>query len=270
MMTAIDKWLRYYHPLLRGRFGFFLSADQPKREAWHQGLGVTGGRFWVRIHGGHDLRRRAIDPVTGDDAAGASAGAVSDDPSDVSSFGALVGRSDGPNAAVTTFPWVGHAAGAAYRYALTVMGAGGVSDGADAPTAIAAFDATGAWTGPTPNPVGGLAVAPEAGGTFSLTWTYDEAGQAAPPELFEIYNDTGSPGSVDFDSVVATVPYSWRQGSFQWTSGPFTHDARVYWAVRAASSSGAAGLSSAVAFGVASAALLPAPDDVRVSRGRMC
>ena len=57
-MAALDQWLTYYRPLFRGRFDFFLSADKPMREGWHQALGLTGGRFWARVHGGHDLRRR--------------------------------------------------------------------------------------------------------------------------------------------------------------------------------------------------------------------
>ncbi len=267
-MNAIDKWLRYYHPLFHGRFDFALSAKLSHREAWHQGLGMTGGRFWVRLRGGHDLRRRSIDAITGKDVVASSTETSGNHPSDVRRLGVLVGRSDGPSAAATTFPWVGHKAGAAYRYGLTVMGAGGVADGTEAPTATVTWDATGTWAGPTPNPVGGMAVAAQAGGAFGLTWTYDEAGQAAAPGQFEIFNDSGSPGSVDFDTVVATVPYGWRQGFFRWTSGAFAHDARVHWAVRAVSSGGAAGVASPVAFGVASAAAPPAPAPIRVSQAR--
>ncbi|MFH1419449.1 MAG: hypothetical protein ABII12_14330 [Planctomycetota bacterium] len=243
MTSQLEKWLRYFSPLFRGRFDFLLSSATPCREAWHQGLGLTGGRFWVRVIGGHDLRR-TISPVSG------WKPSLSD---------ALVGRSDGPSASVTTFPWVNHAAGANYGYGLTVVGAGGVADAGDAPVARASFDDEGALVGPAPNAACDLAVESVAGGRFILRWTYDERDEEAAPAAFRLFNDAGSPGEVNHDTVVATAPYRTRRGYFNWTSDAFAGGSRVRWAVRAVSADGAEGPASNVAFGVAAAAMPDAP-----------
>jgi hypothetical protein len=248
MATQLAKWLAFYSPLLRGRFDFFLSASGPRREAWHQGLGLTGGRFWVRVVGGHDLRRVA-----------GPAPAWSLSPSDV-----LVGRSDGASASVTTFPWVGHAAGAEYVYGLPVVGAGGVADTIGAPLVRAVFDQGGALVGPAPNAIRDLAVDPLSGGRFTLRWTYDETDEETAPAEFQVYNDVGSFGSVNFDAVVATVTYQLRRGYFGWTSAAFADGSRVTWAVRAASASEPEGPASPPVLGVAVAALPAAPEDVRI------
>jgi len=243
MIPQLTKWLRYFSPLFRGRFDFHIASTTPRREAWNQGLGLTGGRFWVRLAGGHDLRR-TISPVSG------WTPSLSD---------ALVGRSDGPGASVTTFPWIKHAAGANYGYGLTVVGAGGVQDVADAPVVRASFDDEGALVGPAPNAACDLAVEPVAGGRFLLRWTYDERDEEAAPATFRLFNDAGSPGEVDYDTVVATASYRIRRGYFNWTSDAFTDGSRVRWAVRAVSAEGVEGPESNVAFGVAAAAMPDAP-----------
>lgn len=253
-MGALSKWLRYYQPLFRGRFDFFPGGSGPRLEAWHQGLGMTGGRFWVRVAGGHDLRRR---DVTGsaacpDSEADGTSGSES-------SPGALVGRADGRSSSVTTFPWVAHEAGRSYAYSLLVVGAGGVAEAGDAPRVRLTFDGAGALVGPAPNGVCDLSVEPISGGRFRLVWTYDEKDQGAAPVEFQLFNDAGSPGVINFGVVVATAPYRFRQGSFAWESGGFSHDERVEWAVQAVSSAGIAGALSAKAFGVARAALPEAP-----------
>lgn len=249
MATQLKKWLTYYGPLLGGRFDFFLSAQGPRRESWHQGLALTGGRFWVRVEGGHDLRR-AVGPVSG---------------GSPSSSDVLVGRSDGPSAAVTTFPWVGHVAGTEYQYGLSVVGAGGVADTAGASVVRAAFDENGALIGPAPNAVGALAVEPLSGGRFVLRWTYDETDQEAAPTAFHVYNDVGSFGAINYEVVVATVAYHLRRGYFDWTSEAFADGSRVTWAVRAVSTAGTQGPASPTALGVAVAALPGPPQGVRVT-----
>lgn len=248
-MTALDKWLAYYRPLFRGRFDFILAADKPIREGWHQALGLTGGRFWVRVRGGHDLRRRDYDATT-------TALALS---------GVLVGRADGRAAVVTTFPWVNHQAGRGYDYELIAVGAGGAVETRDAPGQRLSFDNDGALVGPEPNPVCDLAVDALPGGQFRLRWAYDETNEEAPPATFDIFNDAGTPGTINDAIVVATVPYQFRQGFFSWLSAGFAHDTHLYWSVRAVSADGVAGEMSAAAGGSARAALPPAPADVRVS-----
>jgi len=195
---------------------------------------MTGGRFWVRTRGGHDLRRT-------EDAGG---GEPASDP-------VLVGRSDGRAATITTFPWVCHRAGAVYTYALTVVGAGGVSDAGGAPVVVAAFDAAGEVIGPAPNPVRHLAASAASAGRVALRWTYDEEGEEAAPSEFRAYNDAADPGSIDWMTPVATMPYRRRRGCFAWTSESFDDGVRLNWAVRAVSANGVKGPASNVAFAVA-------------------
>ncbi len=275
MLTQLQKWLAFYSPLLRGRFDFTSalagrarllpsrgtdangSRLLPSREAWHQGLALTGGRFWVRLRGGHDLRR-IVGPAA-DWTASRSDAMVGCSGALAKRAGVLVGRADGPAETVTTFPWVCHAADTEYRYALSVVGAGGVMDFADAPQARAAFDADGALVAPAPNRVGDLVVRPLSGGRFELRWTYDETDEETPPAQFRIYSDAGSPGTIDYDIPVGTVPYRFRRGFFAWTSPPFADGTRLTWSLRAASSTGPEGPPSPPAFAVARAACPPPP-----------
>ena len=224
-MNQIEKWMRYYRPLFQGRFEFFRSADRPKNGPWHQGLSMTNGRFWVRTRGGHDLRRR--------DADGQSPCAQDRPACDI-----LVGRSDGPNAALTTFPWVEHIAARSYLYTLRAIGAGGVAEQQQTSNLRLTFDDSGNLLGPSPNTVCALAVESVSNGRFRLRWTYDETDEETSPTAFHVFNDDGSSGTINYDVVVATVPYRVRQGYFHWTSTGFAHDVRVTWSVRAASDQG--------------------------------
>jgi hypothetical protein len=225
MTGQLAKWLRYYSPLFRGRFDFFLSADAPRREAWHQGLDLTGGRFWIRLLGGHDLRRKE-----------GSAGQGEPSSSDV-----LAGRSDGRSATVTTFPWVPHRAGVEYLYGLTAVGGGGVA-GTDCPPVVrAVFDDDGELRPPAPNVVQDLVVEPLNGGRFHLRWMYDERDQEVQPQEFEVYSDAASPGEVNYAAVVAAVPYQFRRGGFSWISEPFVDGSRVTWGVRSVAAGGTKG-----------------------------
>ena len=123
-MSQLAKWLNWYSPLFAGRFDFFTSATAPQFNALSRGLILTRGRFWVRVHGGHDLRR-ALERLP----------ALSDP---------IVGRADGKATTVVTSPWVGQAPSTAYWYALHVVGAGGVGEAEKAPHVKASFDAAGA------------------------------------------------------------------------------------------------------------------------------
>lgn len=232
-MTQIDKWIGRFSPLLGGRFDFFRAGDGPRFDAWHNALCLTRGRFWVRIRGGHDLRRAAGRPP-----------ALTDP---------MVGRADGRGATLSTFPWVGHPPGSQWWYALHVVGAGGVADDRDAPRVRAAFDGSGALAGPSSNAPTMLCVRPLPGGRFRVTWRYDETGQEAAPADFRLYNDAASPGAVDYDQPVATVAYRFRAGVFEYVSGPFVHGTRVTWAARAYSAAGAEERNTATAAGTADA-----------------
>jgi len=259
-MNALTRWLGYYSPLFRGRFDFVFAAATPTREVWHQGLGMTGGRFWVRLRGGHDLRRR---DASAELECGQNQGMISPT-TQLPQPGILVGRADGRATGVTTFPWVSHPPGRSYLYSLSVVGAGGVMDHRDAPTLRLSFDDSGALVEPAPNPVCDVVVESLSGGRFLLRWSYDETDEEAPPVTFEVFNDIAAPGSINQSIVVATVPYRFRQGFFRWTSAGFSHDARLGWAVRAVSAAGAAGAMSTTAMGTAKAAPPPAPVGVRV------
>ncbi len=243
MKIPLNKWLAYYSPLFRGRFDFFLSTAAPRRETWHQGLAMTGGRFWVRVHGGHNLRRVV--------------GPMADWKPSLSDV--LVARGEGRTASLETFPWVGHSANAEYIYALTVVGAGGVEDVSGAPIIVARFDPDGALIGPSPNRINDIRVQAIAGGRFVLRWYYDETGQEVPPGCFNVYSDDGSPGTMDYDVIVATVAYRFRRGHFEWTSAAYSEGDRIAWAVRAESASGVVGPVGATALGIAATALPPAP-----------
>lgn len=214
---------------------------------------MTSGRFWVRFRGGHDLRRcyAAVDSMC--------------QQTDGLSQGILVARADGPSAVTTTFPWVGHVASHRYKYALTVVGAGGVADEQDSPRLWLAFDENGDLLGEVPNAVNTLVVESLSAGRFQLRWTYDEANEEVAPSSFEIFNDAGNPGTVDYDNPVAVIPYRLRQGYFDWTSGVFAHDLRVSWAVRAVSEEGVSSHVITVADDTARAALPSVPGGIRVT-----
>jgi len=219
-MRPLEKWMAWFAPLGHGRFGL-TRRMRGAFSAWHQGLGMTGGRFWIRIRGGHNLYRR-------------SAG----DPNAPWQF---AGRADGPVATVGTFPWVGHAADTAYLYMITVVGAGGVEDDREAPRTIVSVDSSGEWAATAPNGVTDLTATPRPGGTFELNWRYDETGQSARPDQFAIFSGTGSPAAVNLAAPVATVSYRFRRGRFRWVSNGFSHATIVHWQVRAVSVAGDSG-----------------------------
>jgi hypothetical protein len=237
--TQLQKWLSWYSPLFLGRFDLpsVVVGAASAFQALADGLALTRGRFWVRVAGGHDLRRSTTGHPTRADP--------------------IVGRADGRATGIDTFPWVGHGAGGRYRYAVTVAGAGGVRDDADAPGTDVDFDAEGEWIGLAPNRVTHPHVEPLSGGRFRVSWAYDERGQAAPPAEFAVYNDAASPGTVDYTAVVATVAYRRYGGFFEFVSGAFEHESRMRWGVRARSAAGVEERNVRIAEGIASSDVPP-------------
>ncbi len=238
-MAQLEKWLSWYAPLFGGRFDFDVAGTEPRFDALNRGLVMTRGRFWVRVFGGHDLRRASgAAPTTGD---------------------AIVGRADGKSGSITTFPWIAHAADADYVYAVHPVGAGGVTDADAAVRVRAVFDSAGDLLGPMPNAPQGLHVEPLAGGAFRLSWSYDETGEEAAPSEFLVFNDSGSPGAVNYAVIVAQPAYRTRGGFFEYVSDPFSHDLRVTWGVRARSAGGVTEPNTVVVAAIANAPR-PSPD----------
>ena len=58
------------------------------------------------------------------------------------------------------------------------------------------------------------------------------------PGSFEIYNDVGSPGQVDYGSALDSASFSVGRGLFEWTSEAFSDGTGVWWAVRSKSPDG--------------------------------
>lgn len=216
-MKAIDKWLAYYRPMLRGRFAYETSRNIQFANVLNCGTVLFGGRFWQRIGGGYNLYRRIAG--TRDD-------------------WVFVGRADGGSASANTMPMVTHDPSTAYEYRLTVVGAGGVENIQSAPTKIVTFDNNGALATSAPNPVTDLIARPGTNGTFVLRWRYDETDQAGKPIHFEIYNDAEKPGTIDLITAVGQTPYRFRRGFFSFTSSSFAHGSQVGWQVRAVAANG--------------------------------
>ncbi len=224
----LAKWLAYYDPIHRGWTPAGIA----------NGVCATVGFFFPRIRGGYNLRRGvgevpdASEPIVG--AAGADA------------------------TTIRTFPWMMHDASTTYVYRLTAINGGGVENWSDEVVASTGFDAAGDWVGSRPNAPADLRVTPGAGGKFVLRWTYSRPGEQAEPAAFRLYNDGGT-GSVDFETIVATVEY--RRGRFHYcySSEAFASGTRVRWVVRAVSAEGVEDTNEQVAFGWADA-LAPSAD----------
>ncbi len=235
-MTAdlLTKWLTHYDPVHRGWTPAGIAS----------GVCASNGFFFPRIRGGYNLRRE-IGSVP-------QAGSR------------IVGAAGFDAAQIRTFPWVSHAANATYTYRVTVINGGGVEEWAEETVSITGFDASGNWVGARPNPPGDLRVIPLAGGKFLLQWTYTREGEQAEPAAFRVYHDGGS-GSVDYNTIIASVAYRRGRFHYMYTSIAFTHGTRVRWAVRAASAAGAEEKNTQVAFGWADAAAPPVNPTVIVS-----
>lgn len=233
-MPALTKWLRYFSPLFAGRFDFHRGAAEPTIDAWARGLALSRGRFWIRVRGGHDIRRASGRRPTAADT--------------------LVARTDGPALQSATFPWIRHAPATEYWYAAFAVGFGGVTADESSPLLRASFDAAGNLRSPLPNAPTHLSVTPTAGGRFGLRWRYVEAGQEAAPQQFDIFNDAATPGTIDYSVAVATIGYRPRAAGFEYLSDAFAHGTPVRWAVRARSAAGDADGNIVVVDAVADAA----------------
>jgi hypothetical protein len=177
----------------------------------------------------------------------------------------IVGSAGADASTIRTFPWISHDAASTYVYRLTAVCGGGVENAMDETTAEVRFDAAGEWSGPVPNSPSDLRVTPTAHGTFLVQWAYSIEGQQTSPSEFRVYHDAGT-GSVDFETVVASVSYRAGRYHYSYTSDPFDHGTRVKWAVRAAAASGTEDENSHVVFGWADAAAPPINPAVIISK----
>ncbi len=204
-----DKWFAVWHPL---HLGF--TAD-----GHANAIGLSLGVFWVRHRGGHNLYRWSgnAEPVQTD---------------------RIVGTAAARATTVKTFPWITHEADTTYWYLLRTVGPGGVEETTTHQLRRVSFDASGAYLGQRPNPPERLRINCLFDGRFGLSWSYDPAGQEAPPSVFEVYNDAASPGTVDYATSVDSVPFEPGGVLYSWTSEPFADGTRVAWAVRARSAGG--------------------------------
>lgn len=230
----LAKWLVHYDPIHRGWTPGGIA----------NGLCGTNGFFFPRIRGGYNLRR--------------SVGQVPD------AAALIVGAAGADATEIRTFPWVTHAASTTYVYRLNPINGGGVANWDDETITTAAFNPSGEWVGPRPNPPSDLRVMPTAGGKFVLRWTYNREGQQTEPSVFWVYHDGGT-GEVDYDTIVAWVDYSRGRVHYDYTSGAFSHGARVQWAVRTVSTEGVAEKNEQVVPGWAEALAPPVNPTVVVT-----
>lgn len=217
----LTKWLNYYSPLFGGQFDFFTEESAPRMDSWANALVLLGGWHWVRIKGGHNLRRSSDSSIP-----------TLDDP--------IIGVADGAAATIKTNWLVGHAASSRYIYRLTAVGGGGVED--DGRTAIVEVttDGAGALANPIPNRVADLQATPQTAGTFAMRWTYLAVGQAAAPKYFRVYSDSGT-GTIDYVTPIGTVSYTAGSPTYSFTTGVLTGvgDTVVQFVVRSESTAGA-------------------------------
>jgi hypothetical protein len=205
----MDKWLAYWCPLQMGL--------TPNGHA--NALVLTQGTFWARAAGGYNLYRwtGSETPVQTDRVIGAaSAGARQ----------------------VSNFPFITHEPSTVYWYLLRAVGGGGVEESTTHQLRRVAFDADGDMIGSRPNSPGHLSVDSLSGGRFCLRWAYEPTGQEVSPGSFDIYNDDGSPGQVDYTTAAGSVDYAIGRSLFEWTSDAFSDGTIVWWSVRAKSPDG--------------------------------
>ena len=207
MAEMLQEWLRYYDPIHRGWTPAGIA----------HGVCATNGFSFPRIRGGYVLRRSV---------GGAAGGS-----------GEVVAAAGAEAAAVRTFPWVRHEAGADYTYRLTAINGGGIENLQEVSAARAVFDGSGRWLGPRPNAPADLRVTPIRGGRFRVRWTYSPKGQEVEPAEFRVYCGVGWSG-VDYGSAAGRVAYDGDRVHFGYASEPFADGTRVTWAVRAVSAAG--------------------------------
>ncbi|MBN1344520.1 MAG: hypothetical protein JXQ73_17655 [Phycisphaerae bacterium] len=205
----IEKWFAYWRPLQLG-----LTSDGQANA-----LTLTLGVFWARCRGGYNLYRWVGDRRP-------------------SQPGRIVGAAAAGSLRISSFPYVGHEPSTIYWYLLRAVGGGGVEETTGHQIRRAEFDADGEYVGPHPNPPRMLQVEPILGGRIRLRWSYDPTDEEVAPGRFLIHNDAGTPGVVDYETVVGSVDYAVGRPLFEWTSEVFPDGARVWWVVRSESPDG--------------------------------
>ncbi len=206
--NLLTKWLAFYDPIHRG--------FTPRGIA-NGGMTTVGWSF-PRIRGGFNLYR------------GAPSGNDID-------FTDPVGAAGFDADEIRNFAWRNHSPGTTYYYALKSINGGGCESAPAERIWPATFDEAGNMLGDPPNAPDNLQVEPASGGRFRLRWTYSERDQLVAPSEFRLYHDNGS-GTVDYETIVATVSYKFARFHYEYTSGGFAHDAKRVWSVRAASAAG--------------------------------
>jgi hypothetical protein len=180
---------------------------------------LTLGVFWARCAGGYNLYRWTGDrmPVQP---------------------GRIVGAAASAARQISNYPFIKHEASTVYWYLLRAVGAGGVEETTTGQVRRAEFDAGGVLIGARPNPPTHLTIDRLSGGRFCLRWGYDPTDQEVSPGGFGVYNDSATPGQIDYGSPVGSVGFEPGRAAYEWTSEPFADGTRVCWAVRAGSPQG--------------------------------
>ena len=231
--------------MLRGRFCLHSSDGRCEFVSINAGTALTGGRFWQRTRGGYELYRR--------------------DPVQLGEW-RWVGRADASAMVVRNMPMFPPPVDRASEYRIGVVGAGGVVSTDRAVRKLVTIDSDGAMVATAPNPVMGLQVEASGADAFRLSWIYDEHGQQGKPVSFDLYNDVGSPGTINHAVLVASVPYRLRRGHFSTTLSGFAANVRVGWLVRVRGSDGAVSGPSAIAFATIHSDVLPVDRPIALRR----
>jgi len=201
-MTQLAKWLAWYSPMFAGRFDFYAPHTTPNAQglsSWIGGQAMLLGRHWVRVNGGHNLRRRSghTIPTMTDPLCGASAGRTAT----IRDIAAMHG----------------HAASTRWTYRLTAVGAGGVEDDSTVALREVVVTAAAALANPIPNPVLAQFVRANGNGSFTISWLYRPRHESIAPADFVAYTDSGT-GTVDYSTAALTVNYVAGQTHYEATT----------------------------------------------------
>lgn len=208
MSELLTKWLAHYDPVHRGWTARGIA----------NGLCATNGFAFPRIRGGVNLYRGLGDAANID-------------------FSDPVGAGAADASEIRNFAWRGHTASQVYYYALTAIGGGGVETDAGENVRRFETDAVGLSRGALPNAPSNVTARAAAAGVFVVAWTYSFVDEEAAPSAFRVYKGEGG-GPIDFETVVATVPFRRGRVFYRYVSDAFDDKARVAWAVRAITSAG--------------------------------
>ena len=137
---------------------------------------------------------------------------------------------------VSTFPDFDQADGTQFYAGRTISPGGVLSKTWPAPVAVTVSG--GVPVDPLPNAPYGIAVKRLAGGKFDLSWTHGPDDVAADFQVFAVSGASLPLGAIDYGSPIATVTYSRGKAVYTWTSGAYTHDDWVSFAVRARNAGG--------------------------------